>query len=76
MTPKLAIGTGNCCCGACGKYFRSVSGFDLHRTGPGEARRCLSEEEMREAGMSRNEGGWWITQAWAGPLGLPKGEAA
>ncbi len=63
-TTVLAPGTGVCECGACRERFKSVTGFDRHRVGPGDARRCLSAEEMRAAGMSRNERGQWITAAY------------
>jgi len=53
--------TGNKCqCTACGKHFRSVAAFDKHRVGKAEARRCLTEEEMRAWGMAERAG-WWVT---------------
>lgn len=55
--------TGNRCrCGACNQYFRSVSAFDMHRTGSHAqlARRCLTTDEMTEAGMSKDQHGCWM----------------
>ena len=60
-------------CPSCGLYFNSTASFDAHRAGkwgtyaksdgsyiPAE-RRCLTEQEMREKGMSVSASGWWIT---------------
>ena len=53
--------TGNrCLCSGCGEYFNSVSAFDMHRSGPADARVC---RQPGEAGMVRNEAGYWITCA-------------
>lgn len=40
-------------CGACGRYFVSGTVFDQHRAGSFDKRerRCLSDEEMRAAGL-------------------------
>ncbi len=53
----------------CGEYFNSTAAFDRHRAGSYSPmqRRCLTPDEMRAAGMSRNEAGFWITakfQSW------------
>lgn len=50
-------------CGACGRIFSSVSSFDKHRVGKFEPmeRRCLSEQEMLDKGMTKNDKGWWTT---------------
>jgi len=59
----LKPGTRYCQCGACGKYFNSTGGFDKHRTGDQDHRRCLTTEEMEAIGMLVNEGGYWIRKA-------------
>ena len=54
----------HCQCASCGKYFNSGHAFDTHRVGlAGIDRRCLSEFEMRLAGMSTSATGWWISGA-------------
>lgn len=44
-----------CRCGGCDATFSSLRAFDTHRTGPYRGRpsqrRCLSESEMRAAGL-------------------------
>lgn len=62
--PKLPHGSGFARCAACGCYFKSVAGFDKHRVGPVEARRCLAPDEMRAKGMRISERGYWITRAY------------
>lgn len=37
--------------GGCCESFSSISTFDRHRTGPHDARRCLTPSEMRDDGM-------------------------
>ena len=61
----LPIGTGVCACTLCGRTFRSVSGFDAHRTGTYDppARRCLTETEMDAKGMVRTSTGRWVEKA-------------
>jgi len=47
----------------CGLHFTSVHAFDKHRTGtyqPNE-RRCMTTEEMLEAGMVLNRHGYWVS---------------
>ncbi|AJW52816.1 hypothetical protein AMS56_13025 [Burkholderia pseudomallei] len=62
-------------CPTCGERFRSSRAFDMHRTGEygrvgpdgrylSAQRRCLTVNEMREAGMLRNTRGLWITKAF------------
>lgn len=68
---KLTVGSNLCQCGACGEYFRSPSAFDKHRTGDQEARRCLTPDEMRAAGMVVNEAGFWVGQAWDAQAAFP-----
>ena len=49
-------------CTICNKYFNSVRAFNVHRVGKfGVDRRCRTEEEMIEKGMSLNARGFWIT---------------
>jgi hypothetical protein len=54
----------HCQCPTCGDSFNSTYAFDKHRVGPYthdlETRRCLSPDEMRVAGMTKNAAGWWI----------------
>jgi hypothetical protein len=54
-----------CECRGCGELFNSVKSFDRHRRGTytPPARRCLSPDEMRAKGMTRNAAGYWITEA-------------
>jgi hypothetical protein len=53
-----------CECRACGKRFRSTSGFDTHRigrttqTGPDYGRRCLNDDELRARDMNNDTGLW------------------
>jgi hypothetical protein len=52
-------------CGACGKEFRSDSGFDFHRVGQHgvkegpNRRRCMGNIELRAAGYEPNDKGIW-----------------
>jgi hypothetical protein len=62
-TPQLWPGGKTCQCAACEEFFLSVSGFDMHRVGDPDRRRCLTPDEMRALGMSKNAGGLWITKA-------------
>lgn len=51
-------------CGGCREYFNSSFAFDKHRTGEfGKDRRCLTADEMRVKGMSKNAAGFWISSA-------------
>ena len=60
IAPRL---TGSrCLCRGCSERFNSPTAFDLHRVGRPEARRCLSNNEMVEAGMTRNAGGFWVSR--------------
>ena len=56
-------------CEACGKGFRSLSAFDMHRTGEYgsgrrklSTRRCMTTAEMRDKRMIVQANG-----AWSGP---------
>lgn len=57
-------------CAVCHETFSSTSAGDKHRVGPWTARRCLSPEEMQEAGLRRNSRGVWAiaskTPWWEG----------
>jgi hypothetical protein len=47
----------------CSKYFNSTFAFDKHRTGRfGKDRRCMTTEEMTEAGMDVRQDGFWISE--------------
>lgn len=52
-------------CEACGKGSRSLSAFDMHRTGSyarrKDTRRCLNTKEMRAKGMRQASNGAWVT---------------
>jgi hypothetical protein len=64
-------------CRACGKFFSSVSAFDMHRTGSygnpiygnnkrvigytESQRRCMTEQEMLDKKMIKNDKGIWTT---------------
>jgi hypothetical protein len=61
--PPLRIGSGVCECAGCGERFKSVYGFDRHRTASQDARRCLAADEMRALGMFPNAHGQWVTKA-------------
>lgn len=69
--PKLPPGTNYCRCGACDLYFKSPSAFDMHRVDGA----CLSEAEMVAKGMSLNERGYYVTQAWSEQIPLGKDAA-
>jgi hypothetical protein len=53
-----------CECRACGKRFRSTSGFDTHRTGrttqtgPDYGRRCLTDDELLGRDLVNVMGVW------------------
>jgi hypothetical protein len=50
-------------CQGCKGYFNSNTAFEKHRTGEhGKNRRCRTEQEMLDLGMSVNEDGFWITK--------------
>ncbi len=58
MCPKLTGGQSQC--GACGLLFTSTHSFDEHRTGAhGINRRCLTETELRAAGLEPTGRGFW-----------------
>jgi hypothetical protein len=62
-------------CGACGQRFRSLSAFDMHRTGEyartarqKHSRRCLSVAEIVTKGMRQAGNGAWTTGLTFGGL--------
>ena len=64
-------------CSACRRDFASVAAFDKHRTGVHaydfslerpDGRRCMSEEEMLEAGMELDRKGRWSIPKTAAQL--------
>lgn len=59
--------TGLTHCANCHATFGSLSGFDAHRDGPIERRRCRTEAEMREKGYEPNPRGVWRRPMPAGP---------
>ncbi len=73
ISPYLKPDSANCECCGCGELFKTVSGFDMHRTGEGEDRRCMSIDEMKDNGMALNKGGYWVTEIWAEDVRLVVG---
>jgi len=59
---RLTPGSNLCECPVCGEEFRSPEGFELHRRGTIDARRCLTPREMVARGLRRNAEGWWVTR--------------
>lgn len=62
MTPKYS---GKCMCSACGLFFKSSAGFDMHRIDDPAGRygrRCLNTTEMESLGMVRKGTGHWVTK--------------
>ena len=55
----LPHGSNICLCRACGALFRAVGTFDLHRTGPHGARRCMTPDELVARGYIRDPRGRW-----------------
>ena len=49
-------------CAKCEEYFNSTFAFDKHRTGEheGNARRCLSVNEMQTRKMVKGTDGYWV----------------
>ncbi len=46
-------------CPACHQTFTGATAGDMHRAGPGHARRCLTEAEMLDKGMGIDGRGRW-----------------
>lgn len=64
---RLRVGSNRCRCGACGRFFGSVTAFDRHQRLARGDLRCLTDDEMRARGMVRGAAGWWYATAatWA-----------
>ena len=60
MDKPQVTGT-RCQCRECGEYFNSLTWFDKHRTGSyrNNERRCLTPAEIADAGMMKNDKGFW-----------------
>ena len=50
-------------CPSCGLFFNSTHAFDKHRTGPFNARQCLTKEQMASKGMELNAKGFWLGES-------------
>jgi hypothetical protein len=61
MKTKASIryGSMNNQCPSCGLMFKAVYAFDLHRTGPFNARKCLTEDQLLTKGLTPNYTGLW-----------------
>ena len=59
--PMLPFDSDKCQCKACGLYFNSTYAFDQHRKGPWDARRCLTQTDMQNAGWKVSPTGHWLT---------------
>ena len=59
----IATGSMRNQCGACGRLFGGLKAFDAHRTGefmnPANPRRCRSDAEMAEAGLTMRSNGYY-----------------
>lgn len=55
--PMLPAGTGRCKCMACGRYFTSVSAFDLHQRQGKDGRNVCIDPEITKLVFS--ERGYW-----------------
>ena len=58
--PQLKPGSNACICTSCQLLFKSVNGFDAHRRGSMDNRRCLTEVELAMKGMTKNDKGQWV----------------
>lgn len=47
-------------CRRCGLTFISVGTFDKHRVGKHPDRRCLTVDELEDAGWRQNDRGQWV----------------
>lgn len=69
-------GLSACHCATCHLQFRSVSGFDLHRTGEGRERRCLTVEELSVRNPKNNKPRMVATQTTFGPVWVSEARPA
>jgi len=64
MDKLLPIGTNRCKCPSCGRYFGGVSGFDLHRVGKANARKCANPaglvDKYGKGLLTLNTAGYWV----------------
>lgn len=60
ISPTSALGVH---CMGCRTAFTALTAFDMHRTGRGTGRRCLTAPEMEIAGMARLSSGRWASEA-------------
>ncbi|WP_018502551.1 FDXHR family putative zinc-binding protein [Parafrankia discariae] len=58
-TVRWPVGTNAAHCPTCHLSFASVGGFDAHRTGPIDRRRCLDSTELHNLGYAPNDRGRW-----------------
>lgn len=68
--PKLKLTGQRNQCPSCGEYFKSNAAFSKHLTGPVATteRRCMTEAEMLNKGMSKNSKGFWVTASMSDNL--------
>lgn len=64
----MKLSGNRCQCAGCGLYFNSEGAFNKHRTGSfyEKTRRCMSVDEMKEAGMAVASSGYWVSSLWTG----------
>lgn len=55
LCDRIWNGLSECHCSGCCEHFKSVHGFDKHRVGNREGRRCLTIEEMLDKKMVYDE---------------------
>lgn len=53
-------------CPNCNLFFNSTTAFDKHRTGPFNARQCLTKDQMTLKGMEVNSKGFWVGSTMKG----------
>lgn len=61
--PSLAPGSRLSHCSACHETFGGIRGFDLHRAGRMDARRCLTRSEIGAVGIVLDSRSVWRTAA-------------
>jgi hypothetical protein len=47
-------------CAHCGERFEDLDTWYFHRRGPLDARRCLTEREMRRVELRKSVRGYWV----------------
>lgn len=70
---KLPAGSRYCLCRECDRYFKSPSAFEQHRLGDMGARRCATDAELADMGLSRSRLGYWRVEGtgWHSDMGTP-----